>query len=63
MQTKYRQLQKKAGKATTILIAMRMRQYDVGRIAQWSTSGASLKATGCRHRASEEIRPCVFTDS
>jgi hypothetical protein len=29
---------------------MRMRQYDAGHIARWSTSGASLEATGCSHR-------------
>jgi hypothetical protein len=40
-------------KVLVILITiMRMRQYDAGRIAQWSTSRASLEATGCRHRAS-----------
>jgi ABC-type cobalamin/Fe3+-siderophores transport system ATPase subunit len=43
---------KNAGKSTTILMAMAIQQYDAGRIARWSTSGASLKATGCRHRAS-----------
>ena len=35
--------------AGDLLAAMRMRWYDTGRIAQWSTSGASLKATGCDH--------------
>jgi len=43
---------KNAGKSTTILVAMAMQRYDAGRIAQWSTSRASLEATGCRHRAS-----------
>jgi hypothetical protein len=32
---------------------MRMRRYDAGRIARWSTSRASLGATGCYHRASD----------
>ena len=31
---------------------MAMQRYDVRRIAQWSTSRASLEATGCRHQAS-----------
>jgi hypothetical protein len=43
---------KNAGKLTTISMAMAMQQYDAGRIARWSTSRASLEATGCRHRAS-----------
>jgi hypothetical protein len=43
---------KNAGKSTTISMAMAMQQYDAGRIARWSTSRASLEATGCRHRAS-----------
>jgi len=43
---------KNAGKPTTISMAMAMQQYDAGRIARWSTSRASLEATGCRHRAS-----------
>ena len=43
---------KNAGKSTTISMAMAMQRYDAGRIAQWSTSRASLEATGCRHRAS-----------
>jgi hypothetical protein len=38
--------------AEKILFAMRMRWYNAGRIAQWSTSWALLEATGCRHRAS-----------
>jgi hypothetical protein len=33
---------KNAGKLLAILIAMRMRRYDTGHIAQWSTSRASL---------------------
>ena len=41
-----------AGKATTISMAMAMQRYNVGRIARWSTSRATLKATGCSHRAS-----------
>jgi len=43
---------KNAGKSTTILVAMAMQRYDAGHIARWSTSRASLEATGCRHRAS-----------
>jgi len=43
---------KNSGKSTTILVAMAMQRYDAGRIARWSTSRASLEATGCRHRAS-----------
>jgi hypothetical protein len=43
---------KNAGKLLAILIAMRMRRYDAGHITQWSTSVASLEATGCRHWAS-----------
>ena len=43
---------KNEGKLTTISMAMVMQRYDAGRIAQWSTSWDSLKATGCRHRAS-----------
>jgi len=43
---------KNAGESLAILIAMRMRRYGAGHIARWSTSRASLKATGCRHRAS-----------
>ena len=37
---------KNAGKSTTISIAMAMQRYDAGHIARWSTSGASLEATG-----------------
>ena len=44
---------KNAGKLLATLIVMRMRQYDVGHIAQLSTSRASLEATGCRHWASD----------
>jgi hypothetical protein len=36
------------GELLAILIAMRLRPYDAGRIARWGTSRASLKATGCR---------------
>ncbi len=46
---------KNAGKLLAISIAMRMRQYDAGQIARWSTSMASLEATGCRHRVSARI--------
>ncbi len=41
---------KNAGELLAISIAMAMQRYDAGRIARWSTSGASLGATGCRHR-------------
>jgi hypothetical protein len=40
---------KKSGKLTMISMAMAIQRYNAGRIAQWSTSRASLKATGCRH--------------
>jgi len=44
---------KNAGKSTTIIsVGMAMQRYDAGRIARWSTSRASLEATGYRHRAS-----------
>ena len=42
---------KNADKSLAILMAMAMQRYDVGHIARWSTSRASLEATGCRHRA------------
>ena len=42
----------KVGESLAISIAMRMRRYDARRIARWSTSQASLGATGCHHRAS-----------
>ncbi len=42
---------KNAGKVLVISITMQMRQYDAGCIAWWSTSQASLKATGCCHQA------------
>jgi hypothetical protein len=35
-----------------ISIAMWMRQYNAGRIAQWSTSRASLETTGCSYQVS-----------
>jgi hypothetical protein len=35
-----------------ILMAMAMRRYVTAWIARWRRSRASLKATGCRHRAS-----------
>jgi len=41
-----------AGESLANLIAMQVRRYDAGRIARWITSGASLEATGCSHRAS-----------
>ena len=44
---------KNSGKSLVILIAMRMRRCAVGCIARWSTSRASLGATGgSRHRVS-----------
>jgi hypothetical protein len=46
---------KNAGKSTTISMAMAMQQYNTGRIAQLSTSRASLEANGCRHRVSARI--------
>ncbi len=38
-----------AGESMAISIAMAMQRYDKWHITQWSTSRASLKATGCRH--------------
>ncbi len=43
---------KNAGKLMVISIAMAMQPYDEGHINRWSTSRASLEATGCRHRLS-----------
>jgi hypothetical protein len=40
---------KNAGTLLAILIAMWMWRYDAGHIDRWSTSRASLEATGCRH--------------
>ena len=40
---------KKSCESLAILIAVQVPRYKVGRIARWSTSGASLKAIGCRH--------------
>ena len=37
---------KNAVESLAISIAKRMRRYDAGRIARWSTSRASLGATG-----------------
>jgi hypothetical protein len=36
-----------AGKSLAIMMTMWMQRYDAGQITQWSTSRASLKATGC----------------
>jgi hypothetical protein len=36
-----------------IFDTMWMQHYDVQHIPQWSTSWASLEATGCHQRASE----------
>ena len=41
-----------AGKLLAVLIVMVMQQHDVGRIARYSMSRASLGSTGCRHQAS-----------
>ncbi len=50
---------KNAGESMAILIAMAMQRYDAGHITRWSTSGASLEATGCRHRSSAcAVSPC-----
>ncbi len=44
---------KNVGKLLSISIAMRMWWYDMGHIARWSTSRASLEAsTGCRYQSS-----------
>jgi hypothetical protein len=43
---------KNAGKLLVILVAIWIRQYNAGCIVQWSTSQASLEATGCRRQAS-----------
>ncbi len=43
---------KHAGELLAISIAMAMQQYDTGLITRWSTSRASLEATGCCHRSS-----------
>ncbi len=42
------------GKSLVILIAMRMRRYDVGHIAWWNTSRASFKATRCRNEKNDQ---------
>jgi hypothetical protein len=44
--------EKNAGKLLAISIDMWMRWYNAGRIAQCTTSRASLEATGCCHWAS-----------
>ncbi len=43
---------KNLGQLLAVLIVMWMRQYDAGRIVRWSTSRATLEATGCLHWAS-----------
>ena len=40
---------KNEGKLLVILVAMWMQWCNAGCIAQWSTSQASLEATGCQH--------------
>ena len=46
---------KNADKLLAIWIAMQMWRYDLGRITGWSTSWASIEATGCRHR----VNTCI----
>ena len=46
---------KNADESLAISMAMAMQRHDARCIAQWSTSRASLEATGCRHRASSRI--------
>jgi hypothetical protein len=41
-----------ADESLAILMANAMQRYDARRITRWSTSRASLEATGCRHQAS-----------
>ena len=41
-----------AGESMAISIAIAMQRYNVGCISRWSTSGASLEATGCHHHSS-----------
>jgi hypothetical protein len=55
-------MSKNSGKSLAILIAMRMRRYDAGRITRWSTSRASLEATGCRHQASACATTAAMVD-
>ena len=43
---------KNSGESLAISIAMQIRRYHAGRIAQWSISRASLEATGCHHQLS-----------
>jgi len=58
---------KKADELLAISMAMAMQRYDARRIAQWSTSRASLEATGCRHWVSAcavlPRRPSRLTNS
>jgi hypothetical protein len=46
---------KNAGEWMDTSIAMTMQWYDAGPISRWSTSRASLEATGCCHRLSARI--------
>jgi hypothetical protein len=46
---------KNAGTLLAVSIAMQIRRYDVGCIARWSTSRASIEAIECRHWASAHI--------
>ena len=43
---------KNTGESLSTSIATAMQRSDAGHITQWSTSRASLKATGCRHQLS-----------
>ena len=43
---------KNAGESMAISTAMAMQRYDAGHITRWSTSRASLEATGCRYWSS-----------
>ncbi len=43
---------KNSDESLAISMAMAMQRYDARRITRWSTSRASLEATGCRHQAS-----------
>jgi len=47
--TKESRITKNSGKLQAVLMTMAMRWYNEVRIAQWSTSRVSLKATVCCH--------------
>jgi hypothetical protein len=44
--------EKNESESLAISVSMAMQRYGAERIAQWSTSWASLKATGCGHQVS-----------